>query len=184
MIIYNYDRATGELIGSCQANPSPAEPGNFLVPACATVIVPPITVANQVAVFSNGSWTVQADFRGHLWDTHANPLLCAIGVMPDGVVTIGTPPPDQVSLWSWVAGAWVVDAARTATAAASTAAANQLVTDIATAAATPAVKSLIAMSPAQIDAWVLANVTDLPSARNAIAILGKIVAVVARNVIK
>lgn len=57
-------------------------------------------------------------------------------------------------------------------------------TEQAAIATTPALKSLILMTPTQIDAWALANITDLVSARAALVLLAKIVAVLARNIVE
>ena len=42
-------------------------------------------------------------------------------------------------------------------------------------------RSMVGMNPAQIDAWVNANVTDLASARNAIRLLARGLSVLARR---
>lgn len=46
MLVYNYDKRTGLYIGSSEADPSPLEPGKYLIPAQATKKVPP-TPANE-----------------------------------------------------------------------------------------------------------------------------------------
>lgn len=56
--------------------------------------------------------------------------------------------------------------------------------DKATLKSIPQAVQLAQMTPAQIDAWLAANVTDLPSARNALGILAKIVSVGLRNVVR
>ncbi|KAG0188260.1 hypothetical protein DFQ28_005152 [Apophysomyces sp. BC1034] len=57
--VYNYHPETGELVSCSEADPSPLEPGVFLIPALATDIAPPDTGKGQVAVFSKGKWTVK-----------------------------------------------------------------------------------------------------------------------------
>jgi hypothetical protein len=52
--------------------------------------------------------------------------------------------------------------------------------DTATLKADNAMRNLMKATPAQIDAWVAANVTDLASARNAIRLLARAVSVIAR----
>lgn len=180
MDIYNYDSVTGEFITVSQANQSPLEPGVFLVPANATTLPPLKPGPNQAPAFKDGAWTLVADYRSHCWDKHGVPAKIALGATPDGVETCSVPPPDATGTWLFSAGAWVVDPIKAATATA----AAQLGIDLAAAAAVPAVRTLLAMTPAQVDAWAVANITDLASARNAIAILAKIVAVVARNIVK
>jgi len=69
MQIYHYDPETGELIGEGIARSNPAfgkpEQPEYLIPAFATTIVPPIpTRSHEVAQFINGTWTVVPDMRG------------------------------------------------------------------------------------------------------------------------
>lgn len=180
MDIYNYDSFTGEFITVSQANQSPLEPGVFLVPANATTLPPLKPGPNQTPAFKDGTWTLVADYRSRCWDKHGSIAKIALGATPDGVETCSIAPPDASGTWLFSAGAWIVDPVKAAAAVV----AAKLGADVAAAAATPAVMTLIAMSPAQVDAWCLANVVDLASARNAIAILAKIVAVVARNIVK
>ena len=61
MLVYNYNPITFELTGSQGAQPSPLEPGVFLVPAFATAEVPPNIPSGQKAVFniSTQAWTLQ-----------------------------------------------------------------------------------------------------------------------------
>jgi hypothetical protein len=61
--IYNYHPSTGEYLSESQASLDPLE-GKPLVPAFATVKKPPSIKSNQCAVFSNGDWVLESDFRG------------------------------------------------------------------------------------------------------------------------
>jgi len=65
MTIYNYHPETLEFTGESVADPSPLEPGVWLIPAHSTEIAPPDTTANEVAVFSGGEWSLEPDYRGH-----------------------------------------------------------------------------------------------------------------------
>jgi hypothetical protein len=56
--IYNYDD-TGKLIGHTLADESPLEPQVFLIPANATMLVPPSVLAGQFARFHSNAWTVE-----------------------------------------------------------------------------------------------------------------------------
>lgn len=81
---YLFDAVTGESAGIYQAQPSPLEAGVYISPVHSTDIAPPASVAGQVAVFANGVWTMQPDFRGQSWyDAKGNAVLISV---------IGTPP--------------------------------------------------------------------------------------------
>ena len=54
MDIWDYDRKTGVLLGRSEADPNPEEPGNWLLPAYATTIRPPIVPEGCVAIFNGG----------------------------------------------------------------------------------------------------------------------------------
>ncbi len=66
MLIYHYD-PDGVYVGSSEADPSPLEPGVFLIPARATALAPPHTGENEAAVFDGAGWTVKPDFRGAVY---------------------------------------------------------------------------------------------------------------------
>lgn len=58
-LAYSYNPENGFYVGSEIADPSPMEPGVFLLPANATFEVPPETSdANRIPVFRNGAWEV------------------------------------------------------------------------------------------------------------------------------
>jgi hypothetical protein len=59
MNIYHYHPETGALLGEGTADPSPLEPGKWLVPAHATAIEPLRTNATEQAVWVNNNWQVQ-----------------------------------------------------------------------------------------------------------------------------
>lgn len=58
MQIYHYDPGTGLLVGSGVADPSPREPGVWLVPAYATAVAPPAIPEGKVAVWGGSSWSL------------------------------------------------------------------------------------------------------------------------------
>lgn len=68
MLIYHYDSATGEYLGSSEATPNPAfgDEGQdeFLIPAFATAIEKPTTADREAAWFVDGAWDVRPDMRG------------------------------------------------------------------------------------------------------------------------
>lgn len=68
MNLYNYDKNTKEYLSITLASADPMETkikGEFvpLVPACATVIEPPKTGENEVAIFNGKVWEIKKDFR-------------------------------------------------------------------------------------------------------------------------
>ena len=68
MNLYNYDKNTKEYLSTTLASADPMETkirGEFvpLVPACATVIEPPKTGENEVAIFNGEVWEIKKDFR-------------------------------------------------------------------------------------------------------------------------
>lgn len=74
MQIYHYDEITGECVGVGEARPLPLreqlpddDVSKWQIPANATTLAPPSVTANQVAVFMDGAWQVEADHRGETW---------------------------------------------------------------------------------------------------------------------
>ena len=68
MNLYNYDKNTKEYLSTTLASADPMETkirGEFvpLVPVCATVIEPPKTGENEVAIFNGKAWEIKKDFR-------------------------------------------------------------------------------------------------------------------------
>lgn len=58
--IYHYDGMTGLYLGTGTADPSPLEPGEFLMPRFATDAEPPAEVPVGFAAFWRaGAWTVE-----------------------------------------------------------------------------------------------------------------------------
>lgn len=61
---FNIDPATGEYLGASQADPSPLEPGVWLLPAHCATDAPPVAGQGQAVLRENGAWTIVADYRG------------------------------------------------------------------------------------------------------------------------
>ena len=56
MKIYQYDVA-GVLVGEAEADPSPLEPGRYLIPARCTALPPPEEIpADKTARWTGGGW--------------------------------------------------------------------------------------------------------------------------------
>ena len=110
MEIYNYSLLTGEYIGPSQADESPLEPGVFLIPAGATTTVPPQVESQQIAVFINGSWSVEPDFRGTIVYSLADlspVIISQIGSLPEGVIT--EKPVKPVGNYTWNGEAYILE---------------------------------------------------------------------------
>lgn len=58
MQIYHYHPATGEYLGEGVADPSPLEPGAYLIPANATAVAPPTAMTGKVRVW-RGEWVFE-----------------------------------------------------------------------------------------------------------------------------
>jgi len=74
MQIYHYHPTTLEYIGPGTADPSPLEPGVWLVPGYATAIDPPVPVAGKVRRFVSGAWEY-ADVVAEPMDPEYEPSL-------------------------------------------------------------------------------------------------------------
>ena len=59
MDIFNIDPATGVYLGTSQADESPLEPGEFLIPAHAVTIAPPAVAAGERARWSGSVWIAE-----------------------------------------------------------------------------------------------------------------------------
>lgn len=55
MNVYHYHPTTGEYVGQSEADPSPLEPGVFLVPAYATSVAPPSTCTEGYFIAWDGN---------------------------------------------------------------------------------------------------------------------------------
>jgi len=91
--VYLFDPITGEYRGIYQAQESPLEPGAYIEPADSTETQPPSAAANEVAVYANGAWALQPDYRGlTIYDqaTGSTQEVTEIGAIPTGFAL--TPP--------------------------------------------------------------------------------------------
>ena len=59
MQIYHYHPTTHEFLGAGLADPSPLEPGVWLIPAHATQVIPPMPQAGTVRKFIAGAWVLE-----------------------------------------------------------------------------------------------------------------------------
>lgn len=59
MQIYHYHPDSGEYMGTGVADPSPLEPGVWLIPANATQVIPPLPTAGKVRRWSGAEWVLE-----------------------------------------------------------------------------------------------------------------------------
>ncbi|UJB33753.1 tail fiber assembly protein [Chromobacterium sp. Beijing] len=107
--IYHYHPVTGEYLSTSTANASPLEPGVWLLPAHASKAKPPVTAEREIALFRDGAWVVEQDWRGiELWSkATAARVQAQLGDSPDSLnATELEPPPFAV----WSGDGWSVDA--------------------------------------------------------------------------
>ena len=96
--IYCYDRETGLLVCTSQADPNPMQEGDWLLPAFATLKAPPEAPQGQVAVFSeDNTWALLPDHRG-TWYKADGQAVQIDDVQADvqGMVRTAPPSPDHV----------------------------------------------------------------------------------------
>ena len=60
MIVYGYDRVTGEFTGAIEAAPDQMEPGSFIYPAFSTDVPCPPEVGGNIRIFDGTVWGYQA----------------------------------------------------------------------------------------------------------------------------
>lgn len=111
-IIYQASPVTGEYVGRSTADPSPLEPGVWLIPSMATMQEPPETEEGFVAVLSTGvvdNWAVREDRRGLVYDTGTGreSLWEDLGPLPEGLTNC--PRPGRFHVWA--GGEWQLDLA-------------------------------------------------------------------------
>ena len=75
MKIYHYHPDYKYFYCECEADPSPLEPGVFLIPAHATDIEPPTCELNQIQIFNETSWDIIEDKRGTYYSTQTQQVI-------------------------------------------------------------------------------------------------------------
>jgi hypothetical protein len=132
MQIYHYDPATGEYIGATEARLSPLDKPEdevYLVPAHATMNVPPVTGKWQAAVFANSEWSIKPDWRkAELYSTVTG---TPVSIKEIGETPADIPATEQAPLsdtQEWDGEKWVESDAKAAAllASASKAALNEI----------------------------------------------------------
>ena len=75
MKIYNYHPDYKYFYLESEADPSPLQPGVFLIPAHATDIEPPTCESNQIQIFNGTSWNIIEDRRGTYYSTQTQQVI-------------------------------------------------------------------------------------------------------------
>lgn len=65
-LVYHYHPSTFEYLGGTESQLDPEE-GTPLIPAQATLLEPPVSGINEVAVFESDAWLIKPDYRGQTW---------------------------------------------------------------------------------------------------------------------
>lgn len=87
MIHYLFDANSGEYSGEVNCQEHPLYKGEWLVPDNSTELAPPHTTANQVAMFKDGQWCIEADYREQTVYAKADQTelkIDTIGPLPQG----------------------------------------------------------------------------------------------------
>jgi hypothetical protein len=91
--IYNYDRSSGLLLSTGEADANPIEPDDWLIPAHATLDAPPQAQPGMVAVMSQSKgWQLLPDRRG-VWYNAQGDRIEITDVQADVTGLVLTPPP-------------------------------------------------------------------------------------------
>lgn len=108
MNLYHYDPSTGALDAITDADPDPLVEGAWLVPAFATLDVPPASSSGHVPVRVGNEWVIVEDHRGETGYTTGGQAVevTTPGPLQAPVVTLDPPPSPE---YVWMNGAWVAD---------------------------------------------------------------------------
>jgi len=108
MNVYHYNSVTKEYVGISQANESPLEPGEYLIPANSTTIAPQNVGQNQVSVYESGVWSIKDDYRGTKYYKKSNGEEHTITEINDTVPSdsVTTAPTQGLFKPSWNVSVW------------------------------------------------------------------------------
>lgn len=107
---YTTQPQSGELIGAVLADPSPLEPGVWLVPANAYLDVPPAAVHGMAIVRSGAAWIQVEDYRGTtVYSTQTGEPQEWQELGPLSMTVTTTAPASEFDTWE--NGQWMLDEA-------------------------------------------------------------------------
>lgn len=112
MIIYQYNKLTGEFLHKREANLDPLETEKqrkniYLMPASTTIKKPPLVGENQVGIFIDDKWIKKADYRKEIYYKIGTKekVKFGIGDKPDSSMTQLEP----FDGCKWDGGKWIID---------------------------------------------------------------------------
>ena len=116
MNYFSYNPTTGAYIGQGVANPSPLEPGEYLIPAYATTVQPPTPGVGQYAAFINGTWELLSPWyctvQGTVWEGESynigELMTSSDGTQPTNSTNLLPPTPANGQTLQWSGSAWVL----------------------------------------------------------------------------
>ena len=111
--VFNFHPVTKEFVGTVDADESPLEPGNYLIPAFATIKVAPTTAEREVAVFDTAAddWVVFPDYRSVLLYSTvdgSDVIVTDIGELPADSTELPRPSPYH----DWDGASWSLNIIR------------------------------------------------------------------------
>lgn len=94
MLVFIFSPDNFDFLGTEQAQPSPLEPGEYLLPGNSTLTPPPTLVDHQAAVWRTDHWEIVPDWRGvDFYDADHNPYkISELGVEPAKDWQVGVSP--------------------------------------------------------------------------------------------
>ncbi|MCP1116938.1 hypothetical protein JOE11_003705 [Robbsia andropogonis] len=112
MLTHHYDASTGQYLSSSLPTENPVKPGDWLVPASATLLALPERMPHTWPFFRNNAWTMLPDYRGqtlYRCDNGARTEILRPGVSPVELGLTDQPRPSEMHVW--VGDKWVPDPA-------------------------------------------------------------------------
>ncbi len=108
MNAYSYNRITKEYTGAVPCQPSPLEPGKYLMPANAVTVPSPEAEAGKAILWTGAAWESVPDYRGQTIysksSSFSSDSVKCPGTIPEDWTLI--PPPDQEKEYIFADGAW------------------------------------------------------------------------------
>lgn len=110
MNAFDYDSITGEYKGLVDCQESPLEPGQYLIPAHATLIEPPEEMPEKARCFINEEWVYVIDHRGqtayNIDDSRISKQITELGEISEDYIFII--PPDDKQWYKYNGQDWVL----------------------------------------------------------------------------